>query len=90
MSVSKILKKAATKYVGKFKKDPEKMAASYAFLGVGACLAYVGLIMATRELEKKENEIINLEFVIAWHNAYMNGVYDGFKKYNTQECQNQW
>lgn len=90
MSVSKILKNAATKHVDKFKKDPEGMAVSYAFLGTSAFIACIGLFIATRELEKKENEIINLEFAIAKHNAYMDGICDASKKHRTQEYQNQW
>ena len=90
MSVSKILKNTATKYVDQFEKDPERMAVSYVFLGAGACLAYVGLIMATRKIDKQENEIINLEFAIAKHNAYMDGICDASKKHRTQEYQNQW
>lgn len=80
MSISQIVEKATTSYVNRFKQYPERMAISYACIAVGYCIAYSGLILAIKELEKQDRELSDLRISIAIHNAYIEGVYDTLSK----------
>lgn len=90
MSVSNFLKKKSTKYMDCFKKNPEKMAVSYAFILGGYCVAMVDLIMAIREIKRQKNILNNMEFALAKCGAYIEGLCDAYKLDNSCENKNRW
>ena len=78
MQVPQIIKKATTSYVERFKENPEGMAASYACLALAFGISYAGLCIAIKELDKKENQLIDVIISYEKHKAYVAGVNDAY------------
>lgn len=79
MSVKQSIKKFGENYIEKFRKDPEAMAYSYAWLAAGYVFCYAGLILAVRELDKKEAQLAEITLLIEKHNAYLDGWNDSYR-----------
>ena len=78
MQVSQIVKKVTESYIDKFKKDPEAMAWSYAWLAAAWGLSYAGLILAIKELDQRDRQLADIISTIDRYNAYIDGMNDAY------------
>ena len=81
MQVSQIVKKAYESHIEKFRSNPEGMAASYICLALAWGISYAGLIIAIKELDKKENQLIDVIISYEKQQSYLTGLSDAYNSF---------